>query len=126
MVALIILLAGAICSLALMFSEGRNQKSILLIAMFTIWVFSPFFALLVANIRSRDLDRRTHTTLYLMALFITLGSLVVYSGGWKIPGVKPAFKFLMVPFISWLLILIFIAIPVIKAIKQSRKSTNSK
>ncbi|MFI5154379.1 MAG: hypothetical protein ACHQET_13655 [Chitinophagales bacterium] len=115
-----ILLAGAVSSLALMFSEGRNQKSIILIMMFSVWVFSPFFALLVANTRSRHLARRTHTTYYLLAFFITLGSLVIYSGGWNMPGAKPAFKYLVVPFISWLLIAIFIVAPILKKRKSFR------
>jgi hypothetical protein len=41
-VALILLVVGAVGSLYFMFNAGRNQKSILLIILFTAWVLSLF------------------------------------------------------------------------------------
>jgi hypothetical protein len=89
--ALIVLLAGAAGSLGFMFNAGRNQKSILLIALFTIWVLSPFIALQVANVISKRWSILTRRTLYFLISFITLGSLVSYSGALSPPGAKPAF-----------------------------------
>ncbi len=110
MTALIVVLVGAAGSLGLMFNAGRNQKSILLIALFTIWVLSPFIALLVANVISKHWSILTRMTLYFLMLFITLGSLISYSGALSPPGTKPAFKFLIVPLISWLLLVTVIPI----------------
>ena len=123
--ALIVLLAGATGSLGFMFNAGRNQKSILLIALFTAWVLSPFLALLVADIISKRWTIFTRGTLYFLILFITLGSLVSYSGALSLPGTKPAFKFLIVPLISWLLIVIVFPIATLLSRKLFRKSSNT-
>jgi ACR3 family arsenite efflux pump ArsB len=105
-----------------MFNEMPNQKSVLLISMFVSWVLSPFIALLLANASLRVANNRLRMTLYLLILSITIGSLFIYSGGWNLSGTKPAFKFLMVPLISWLLILFFVAIPAMQAGKRSQKN----
>lgn len=118
-IALIVVLTGAVASLVFMFNAGRNQKSILLIALFTIWVLSPFIALLVANAISKSWSILSRRILYFLMLFITLGSLISYSGALSSPTTKPAFKFLIVPLVSWLLIVTVILI----ARKISRKKT---
>ncbi len=109
-IALIVVLIGVVGSIVLMFNAGRNQKSILLIALFTIWMLSPFIVLLVAYVLSKHWSILTRMILYFLMLFITLGSLGSYSGLLNPPGTKPAFKFLIVPLISLLLILIVIPI----------------
>ena len=119
MMALIVVLVGAAGSLGLMFNAGRNQKSILLIALFTIWVLSPFIALLVANVISKHWSILTRVTIYFLMLFITLGSLISYSGALSPPGTKPAFKFLIVPLISWLLLVT--VIPITRKISRKKK-----
>ena len=119
--ALVVALAGAAGSLSFMFNAGRNQKSILLIALFTTWVLSPFIALLVANVISKRWSILMRGTLYFLTLFITLGSLVSYSGALSPPGTKPAFKFLIVPLISWLLLIIVIPILSRRAVSQEQR-----
>jgi len=109
-IALIVLFAGAIGSLVLMFNAGRDQKSILLIVLFTCWVLSPFIGLFIVDMISKRWLPKTLITIYLLIIFITLASLIVYSGVLNVPGTKPAFKFLIVPLISWVLILIIVPI----------------
>ena len=109
-IALIVLFAGAISSLVLMFNAGHNQKSILLILLFTGWVLSPFIGLFIADMISKNWLSKTRLTIHLLIIFITLASLIFYSETLKIPGTKPAFKFLIVPLISWVLILIIVPI----------------
>ena len=109
-IALIVLYVGAIGSLVLMFNAGHNQKSIFLMMLFTGWVLSPFVGLFIAHMISKHWLSKTRLTIYLLILFITLASLIFYSGALKVPGAKPAFKFLIVPLISWVLILIIIPI----------------
>jgi hypothetical protein len=123
--ALIVVLAGAAGSLGLMFNAGRNQKSIFLIALFTIWVLSPFIALLVANVISKRWSIPTRAMLYFLMLFITLGSLVSYNGALSPPETKPAFKFLIVPLISWLLIVMVILVAVFRSRRLSHKSNDT-
>jgi hypothetical protein len=105
MMALVILLAGAAGSLGFMFYAGHGQRSVVLIILFTVWVLSPFAGLLIADRSSGRWTVRSRVTLYWLIIVIALGSLMIYSG-FLIPfGTKPAFKFLVVPFISWLLLL---------------------
>jgi len=109
-IALIVLFAEAISSLVLMFNAGHNQKSILLILLFTGWVLSPFIGLFIGDMISKNWLGKTRLTIHLLIIFITLASLIFYTETLKIPGTKPAFKFLIVPLISWVLILIIVPI----------------
>jgi hypothetical protein len=101
---------GALGSFALMLYTGRHNSSVLLILLFTVWVLSPFLALLVANFFSKRWAMLKRVTLYCLMLVITACSLVSYSGALSPPGTKPAFVFLIVPLISWLLMLVVFAI----------------
>ena len=118
--AVVVVVAGAVASVGLMLHAGRNNKSVLLIALFVIWVLSPFMALLVVSVVSKRWPVLTRVTIYSLMLILTLGSLVSYSGALSPPGTKPAFVFLMVPLISWLLI----AIATSLSRRLSRKSEN--
>jgi hypothetical protein len=124
-IALIVLVVGAVASLILMFNAGRNQKSFLLIVLFTGWVLSPFIALLVADVISKRWLLKTRVTLYFLTLFITFVSLLGYSGALNVPGTKPAFKFLIVPVISWVLILISIPITVSRSRRKSPENNGT-
>ena len=109
-VALIVLLMGVIGSFCLVLYNGRNNKSILLISLFVLWVLSPFVAFLIADkvsIRWTDTIRKT---LYIIILALTLVSLLSYSGLLIPAGTKTAFVFLVVPLISWVVIAIFLLI----------------
>ena len=119
---LIVVLIGAVGSLVLMFHAGRNQRSILLIVLFTGWVLSPYIALLVAYVISKHWSVSSRMALYLLMLFITLGSLICYSGALSISGTKTAFKFLIVPLISWLLMVT--VIPITRKISNNKKGIN--
>ncbi len=121
-VALIAVLSGAAGSLVLMFRAGRHQSSILLIVLFTIWVLSPFMALLAANAVSTRWPVAMRRILCFLVLFISLGSLVSYSGALSPPGTKPAFKFLVVPLASW--VLITTVIPISRKISRKKGDLN--
>jgi hypothetical protein len=98
---LITVLIGAGGSLVFMFNASRNQRSILLIALFTIWVLSPFIGLLIGNRISKRWSALSRATFYWLTIVLTIGSLVVYSGILNPPGTKAGFIFLVVPFASW-------------------------
>ena len=109
-IALIVIFIGAINSLVLMFNVGRNQNSILLIVLFTGLVLSPFIGLFIAHVMSKRWLSKTRLTIYLLIIFIALVSYICYSGALNVPGTKPTFKFLIVPLVSWVLILIIVPI----------------
>jgi hypothetical protein len=102
---LLAVLAGAVGSLGLMFRVGRHQQSFLLLALFTGWVLAPFMALIGGYIVAKRWSVVTRTTLSIVMLVVTLGSLGLYGEvafGHARP--QPAFRFLWVPLASWLLI----------------------
>ena len=104
-IALAVLLVGAIGSLYFMFKAGSNQKSILLIGLFTGWVLSPFVGLFIANKVPSIWTAITRQRLFWLMLGLSIVSLIAYSGLVKVPNTKPAFIFLAFPFVSWLVIL---------------------
>jgi len=106
LLALGVLVAGALGSLDLTLKAGHNNKSFILVALFVIWVLSPFIIFLIANIASRRWSFLARVMLYILTIFITVGSLVGYSGALTPPGAKPAGVFLIVPLLSWVLIVI--------------------
>ena len=119
--ALIVVLVGAVGSLYFMFSAGREQKSIILLGLFTAWVLSPFVGLFISNKISTRWTAPARALLYWLIIVLTIGSLVAYSGAFNTPETKNAFIFLIVPLISWFLIVTVFLI----ARKISNKNLNS-
>ena len=115
--ALTIMLVGAASSLYFMFRTASNQKSIVLLGLFTAWVLSPFVGLILADRHSRQWTKNLYIWLYLTMILLTIVSLTAYSGIWTLLKTPPAFKFLIIPFLSWLVILIILLI----AKRQLRK-----
>jgi len=101
-IAVLTVLAGAAASLGFTLHTGRNNDSVLLLLLFVGWVVSPFIALLLVNIVAKRWSLLERLSLYGLMLLVTLGSLVMYSGWWSPAGAKPAFVFLVVPLLSWL------------------------
>jgi len=122
--ALIIILAGALGSLGFVLSAGRNNNSVLLVALFVTWTLSPFAALLIANSVSKSWSVLTRSTLYTLMMVLSVGALVAYSGVLSLPNMKPAFIYLIVPLVSWLLILIVIPIAIFQSRMHKRKVNN--
>jgi hypothetical protein len=121
--ALAVGLAGAAGSLGLTLHAGRDTP-VLLLVLFVGWVLSPFIALLIANRVSRRWSVATHATIYCLMLVVTLASLVGYSGAFNSPDTKPAFIFLVIPLISWLLMAIAIPIAELLSRRLSRRNDN--
>jgi hypothetical protein len=103
-IAVVAVSAGAVGSLALMFHAGRNNRSAILMALFFIWVVSPFIGVLLANVFAKRWSVFFRVTLYILMIVLSLGSLVAYRGVLSPAEVKPTAVFLIVPLISWLVI----------------------
>jgi hypothetical protein len=125
-VAMVAAIIGAIGSLYFMFKTGRNQKSILLIVLFTGWVLSPFAGLFLASKFSNRWIIPGRLSLYWLMIIFAIGSLVAYSGVLIPSGTKGAFIFLVAPFTSWIVITIVFLINRIRATrsKGSAKEIN--
>jgi hypothetical protein len=127
-VARVAVVAGAIGSVGIMLRVGhRNGASIpvILVIFFTIWVLSPFAALVLADILSRRWSVPIGATLTRVMLSVTLGSLAIYGGvALNPPRPKPASVFLMVPFGAWLLMTV-VAIAAFGSDRRSRRGAGS-
>lgn len=112
-----VLSIGGLGSLIKTIQAGRNSHSMLLISLFVIWVLSPFITLLVANLISKKWPFRSQVKLYLLSTFIAIVSLMAYNNIWTAAGTKKAFVFLIVPLLSWLLMIVAFVI-----IKQKKNN----
>ena len=119
--ALIVALVGAVGSLYFMFSAGREQKSIILLGLFTAWILSPYIGFFILNKISNRWTVPARRSIYWLIIVLTIGSLVTYSGAFNTPETKNAFVFLIFPMILWFLIVTVFLI----AIKISNKNLNS-
>lgn len=118
-------MAGALGSEALMLRAGQRSPGLLLF-LFTIWVLSPFVALIRANLLSNRWSAPTQATLYGVAIAIAAGSLAVYGKLVVVapPGSPNAFVWVIVPPASWLLML---AVPIVARVsgRRSRRSAGA-
>jgi len=107
---MIVIMIGVVGSLIFMFNASRNQKSILLLVLFTGWVVLPFIALLATCFIAKNRPVTTRIITYGLSFVISLCSLAGYGGAFSGPDTKNAFMFLVVPFISLILIVASILI----------------
>jgi len=104
-VTLVTVILGAVGSIGLTLRAGRGSDSPLLKALFVVWVFSPFAALLLGVVKARRWPTFARVAVYGEALIVSGVALAIYGGVIPAPaGSPPAFRFLMVPLGSWALI----------------------
>ena len=119
--ALVVALVGTVGSVGLFLRASQRTPRLLLVIM-AIWVFSPFVALVWANVVSKRWSALTRTTLYCVMLVITLASLAIYADdalGHRRP--QAAFVYVMVPPVSWLLIAVVVPLAAFISGRQSHQ-----
>jgi hypothetical protein len=96
---------GAIGSLGFMLYVGHRNSSRILLALFALWVLSPFVGLAVAYVFSKRWTDFARSVLYRATLILALGSMAIYGDvAFGMPRANPAFMFLAVPLASWLIV----------------------
>jgi hypothetical protein len=95
---------GAVGSAALMLHVGSRNPSSVLMVLFAGWVLSPFIALGFADRASTRWPPAARALLNGLGLIVTLGSLAIYASVDLRRPAQPAFMFLVVPLVSWLLV----------------------
>ncbi|MEP6915191.1 MAG: hypothetical protein ABJC89_06070 [Acidobacteriota bacterium] len=109
--ALAAVVAGGLFSAGLMLWVGRRNSSWVLKGLFTIWDLSPFAALLLVDAASTRWSRVTRATLYAVMVATVAGSVAAYADVvLRPPASSPAFRFLITPAASW--VLLALAVPV--------------
>ena len=124
-VALIALVVGAVGSVGLLFWVGHRNPSRVLLGLFVIWDLSPFGALLLAEMVSKRWSVITRATLHIVMLVIALSSLALYGDVVWRSRPQPAFRFLVVPFGSWLLMIIVVPIAALISGRRSRQGAGA-
>ena len=121
-VALIAAAIGGAGSVNFLLQAGRRNSSlILLVALFSIWVASPFVMLGLGILKSERFTERVRSTLYVLTIVLALASLAIYS---RLIDVKPAgspntFLFVAVPPTSWVIIMIVMSIVALRSRRQA-------
>lgn len=105
--ALAALMAGAAVAAGSTLYAGRHNEHIFLTVLFVGWALSPFAALLATDRISRLQSLVAPTVRYGLMLTIAAGSAAGYTL-WNPPGVRPAFLYLMVPLIAWVVTVIIV------------------
>ena len=120
--ALIAVLAGAVCSVGLLLHAGQRNNSRLVLVLFTMWVLSPFVALVSADVVSKRWSVVTPGALYGLMLVLPLGSVAIYStGAFKPVRSGAVFLFVALPPVSWLLIAVVVSIAALISGRASRR-----
>jgi hypothetical protein len=118
--ALVGVVAGAASSIYFMLRVGHAQ--ILLTVLFTIWVLAPFVAAVLADIVSKSSSVPTRATLYGVMLLLAVVSSAIYGRvALGPPRPQPAFWFLMVPFVSCLVLAIAVPLAGFVSARRSRQ-----
>jgi hypothetical protein len=95
---------GAGASLVFMYQVGHRNPSVVLLLLFTVWVLSPFVALLVGAFVSASWAAPSRAALHGVMIAVSVVSPAVYGVvALGPPRPKPAFAFLVVPLAAWCL-----------------------
>jgi hypothetical protein len=114
--AIVLLFAGGVVSAWFTYDAVQGNPSVLLKTLFLIWILSPFVALIRIYTISGQWSAIRRGIVYNLMLFVAFVSMVAYSGEWNLPGMKPAFLFLVVPLFCWALMIV--AYIIIKSSKR--------
>ena len=124
-VALAAVVLGAVGSVALMFWVGHRNPSRVLLSLFIVWDLSPFVALLLADMVSKRWRVLTRATLHIVMLVLALSSLALYADVVLRPRPQPAFRFIVVPLGSWLLMTIVVPMAALISGRLSRRGAGA-
>jgi hypothetical protein len=107
----LVLVTSIVGAMVSMFAVGHRQPSVILMAMFFVWVLSPYVALWLANVRAADWNPPPRRQLQYATVLISLAALGRYLWVLVWPVVhQPASTFMIVPFISWLVVAMVITL----------------
>jgi hypothetical protein len=105
--ALFFLLLGAVVSLGSMYWVGHRNPSLLLMALFTVWVGSPFAGMTLILKRSLRWPIARQNVTCKQIRFISIASVIAYVSVGLKHFAKPAAPFLALPLATWLLMAVW-------------------
>lgn len=111
-------LLGALCSIALVIYAGRHNPHAALVVLFVLWVASPFAGYFLAGKLAARWPALASSTLDIVIILAAVASLVVYTAAAIRPG--RAVPFVLVPLLSWVLVLLAVAASVVEHGRSAR------
>lgn len=118
--ALVAVLAGAVGAIGLWIYAARHPPP-LIIALFVVWVLSPFAILGIGHVVAKRWSPGTQKALYWVTLFIVLANLVIYGDDAVAHRTAhPAFVYVAVPPASWLVTIAAVTIGALMAKRTKR------
>lgn len=110
-IALCAVLAGAVGSVGFMLHAGSRSPQRLLLVIVAVWVLAPFLVLVFAEMRSKRWSALTRRVLHVVMLVVSFGALAVYWNDLVRPRrSQPAFVFVVVPVVAWMVIVTVVPI----------------
>lgn len=114
-------ITGVAGSVVLMLLVGRRNQSSILMVMFAGWVSSPFVAFIAVERMAARWPALTQSTMHWLMPIFALGSLVIYGAvAFGPPRPTPAFFFLVVPFVSWVVLALALGIAAFASRRAAR------
>ena len=108
--AVIALPLGASAWIVFLLRVGQRNESRILLALFTGWVLAPFLALAWSHVVAKRWSAPARASLAALTLIVALCSTAIYAYvAFGPPQAKPAFFFLVVPFVSLILVALLAA-----------------
>jgi hypothetical protein len=117
-VALVLIVVAAIVSFGLMLHVGQYRLNILML-LFAVWDLSPFVALFLAGIVSSRWPILMRAVLYALMLLVASESVLAYGRVVIKRPAQPAFAFLVVPLVSWILLIMGLLIAHVVSTKRT-------
>lgn len=96
---------GAVASVALTLYAGRSNNLPFLMVLMAGWVFAPFFGFALASRFSANWPPGARTTLDVAIVVIAAAALGIYARDALQPPPRRAVVYVLVPIVSWLVLL---------------------
>ena len=124
-VAGVVLVAGAVGSVALTFVSGRRSDERVLVILMAAWVLAPLAGLLVAHRMSRLWAAPTRRTLHVLSVAIVACSLAAYANAaFGSRSARPAPVLVVVPLTTWaVVLLVLVPVAVLSRRRERRPGT---
>jgi hypothetical protein len=115
--ALNLMVFGAAGSLGFLFHAGPNSPP-LVMAIIGTWVLAPFVGLVLAHVMAKRWPAPVHQALYPVMLAVTACSVAAYWNDYLRPHTPRAAVFVLVPGVSWAVIVAVLSLTWIVSRKQ--------
>jgi len=114
----VITLIGATGSMCFLYAATSSQTPFILLILFSGWVLSPYLGLFIATLISRKWKEGVQLALLVIAFFVSIVSLIGYTGIFTPVDARPASIFLIIPFIGWIILVVFFILAWMKSARN--------